>query len=574
MAVATDTIKILHVDDDQDFVSMTETFLEHEDDRFTVLTGTSADQGLELLANYDVDCIVSDYEMPGQNGVEFLQAVREEYPQLPFVLFTGKGSEEVASDAISAGVSDYLQKGSGSERYSLLANRIRNLIAQYHAESQLEVRAEQQQHVATLGQEALAGASPESLFERAVRKVADTLDNEYAKVLEYRPKHEDLLLQAGTGWRDGLVGEATVGIGEDSQAGHTLRSEEPIVVEDLRTEERFRGPPLLVEHDVVSGISVIIGSPDDPWGVLGTHTTEPTTFSEDDINFVQNIANVLANAINHMEREQELRRKERRYQAVFNDPNILVGLIDTDGTVLDINETALKYLDVPLDEVTGKPFWETPWFSHSETLQQDIKDWIDRANNGEYVDFEANLKRPEGDRYTVEGVFRPVMNDAGDVVSLLISDRDITEQKEYEQELKQTNALLETLFETLPVGVLVEDADRNVLTINDRMLELFGLQGAPDEFIGADCEQLAEHVSEMFVESDRFMAQINERITECESKRNEELEHKDGQTFARDYESVELPEGNGHLWVYRDITDHKEREQKREMTIDFLQSLY
>ena len=299
------SIRVLHVDDEPAFADMTAAFLEREDERFTVETATSASDGLARLSETTVDCIVSDYDMPGQNGIAFLEAIRADYPALPFVLFTGKGSEEIASEAISAGVSDNLRKGTGTDRYSLLANRIENLVSQYQAESQLETRAEQQRHVAALGKDALAGAPLETLFERAVELVADTLDSEYAKVLEYRPGQEDLLLRAGVGWRDGLVGEATVGTDENSQAGHTIRSEHPIVVEDLRTEERFRGPPLLVEHDVVSGISVVIGSPDEPWGVLGTHTTEYTSFTDDDITFVQNVANVLATAIERRDHERE-----------------------------------------------------------------------------------------------------------------------------------------------------------------------------------------------------------------------------------------------------------------------------
>jgi PAS domain S-box-containing protein len=68
--------------------------------------------------------------MPGMTGLEFLREVREEYHDLPFILFTGRGSEEVASDAISMGVTDYLQKG-GTEQYELLANRITNAVDRY-----------------------------------------------------------------------------------------------------------------------------------------------------------------------------------------------------------------------------------------------------------------------------------------------------------------------------------------------------------------------------------------------------------------------------------------------------------
>ena len=122
------TIHVLHVDDESDFADMAGELLEREDDRFVVSTVTSAADGLEYLAENRVDCIVSDYDMPGCDGVEFLRRVRDDHPDLPFILYTGKGSEEVASEAISAGVTDYLQKGSGSDRYALLANRITNAV--------------------------------------------------------------------------------------------------------------------------------------------------------------------------------------------------------------------------------------------------------------------------------------------------------------------------------------------------------------------------------------------------------------------------------------------------------------
>ncbi|MDS0477080.1 response regulator [Natrinema sp. 1APR25-10V2] len=127
-------ISVLHVDDEPDFAEMVATFLEREDDRLTVDTARDIDEGLSRLDETDVDCIVSDYELPGRNGIEFLKTVRERKPDLPFILFTGKGSEEVASDAISAGVSDYLQKETGTDQYTLLANRIVNSVTRTRAE--------------------------------------------------------------------------------------------------------------------------------------------------------------------------------------------------------------------------------------------------------------------------------------------------------------------------------------------------------------------------------------------------------------------------------------------------------
>lgn len=134
MPADTGSIHVLHVDDEVAFGSMAGEFLREADDRFEVTTAEDADSGLDQLDRLCIDCVVSDFDMPGRNGIEFLKVVREAYPDLPFILFTGEGSESVASDAISAGVTDYLQKG-GPDQFTLLANRIVNAVEQRRAEA-------------------------------------------------------------------------------------------------------------------------------------------------------------------------------------------------------------------------------------------------------------------------------------------------------------------------------------------------------------------------------------------------------------------------------------------------------
>lgn len=136
-------IRVLHVDDDPSFTDLTVEFLKRENDRFIIETANSADEGLQRITDRPPDCIVSDYDMPGMNGIEFLEAIRDDHPEVPFILFTGKGSEEVASDVLSTGATDYIQKQSGAERYELLANRIENAVEQYRSEQRLRETREE-----------------------------------------------------------------------------------------------------------------------------------------------------------------------------------------------------------------------------------------------------------------------------------------------------------------------------------------------------------------------------------------------------------------------------------------------
>ena len=130
-------IVVLHVDDDDAFASLTATYLERIDAGLSVRSETSVETALDRLAVEPVDCVVSDYEMPEATGIDFLDRVRDLDATLPFVLYTGRGSEEVASEAISAGVTDYVRKGGGTAQYEVLANRVRNAVERHRVERSL-----------------------------------------------------------------------------------------------------------------------------------------------------------------------------------------------------------------------------------------------------------------------------------------------------------------------------------------------------------------------------------------------------------------------------------------------------
>ena len=537
-------VRLLHVDDDAEFVEMVSVFLEQEDERFEVETATGPSEAHDRLVEGEFDCIISDHDMPDQTGIEFLEAVRETNPDLPFVLFTGKGSEQVASKAIAAGVSDYLQKGS-VDRYTLLANRVRNLVDQYHAESELDRHVRQQRIIAELGQTALTDDCLELLFEQATEGVSRGLGTEYSKVLEYRPAHEDVLLRAGVGWREGLVGEATVGIGDDSQAGHTLRSEEPIVVTDLRTEERFCGPPLLTDHGVVSGVSVIVGSPDDPWGVLGTHTTERTVFTNEDVNFVQSVANVLATAIERT----ESRRRDRQQRVLFENSPDMIDVLDSDGRLIEVNRRFCEELGYDEDEVLGRPIWEIDPLVDADDVERLLSD----LSLDERRKFESRYERRDGSDLPVE-VHLLRLDVDGETRFLAIS-RDITERKAYQRRF-------EGVLEASPDTVLIIDEAGVIQTANRHVSEVLGF--TPQELEGT-------MVEELLLEADRE-GHVDSRQEYLQSPEprpmGRELDlyalHKDGRSIPVEI-SLGPVEHDGETYVVTtvsDISDRKQREQK------------
>jgi len=190
----------------------------------------------------------------------------------------------------------------------------RDITEQRRAQVALEARTRQQEAVIELGQLALGETRLDVVMSRAVARVAQTLGVEYAGVLELEEGRDRLATLAGVGWKDGTVGGVTIGT-EGSEAGYALQSGEPVVIEDLRADERFRASTVLLEHGVVSGALVALRGQDLPFGVFGVFTAQARVFSQDELHFLRAIGNVLETAVARKRVEEKLHHAKQAAEA-------------------------------------------------------------------------------------------------------------------------------------------------------------------------------------------------------------------------------------------------------------------
>ncbi len=341
--------------------------------------------------------------------------------------------------------------------------------------AQLQSQIAQQATVAELGQYALSQTNVDQLLTEIATLIAQTLNVHFVKILELLPNGSALLLKAGVGWSSGLVGYAHISTASHSHAGYTLAQKQPVVVEDLRVETRFKGEPLLHNHRIVSGISVIIGEEDEPYGVLSIYSRTQRRFSGDDIHFIQAIANIIATAIARQQSTESLYLMERAINASSN------GIIITDATEID---NPIIYVNAGFERITG--------YSKEEVIEQNCRflqgpqtdsSQVERLRTALLQGRECRVViqnyRQDGRLFWNDLQVAPVFNDRGHLTHFIGIQNDITERYEAQEEVRQTRNFLQTMIDHLPVAVFVKETHRDQFgrfrLWNKACEQLFGL---------------------------------------------------------------------------------------------------
>lgn len=307
------------------------------------------------------------------------------------------------------------------------------------SEFALETYANRQALVAELSQLALAGIDLTVLMQQAVNFVASSLEVEYSKVLELLPGEDNLLLKAGVGWQSGLIGTAKVNTSVDTQPGYTLSSNEPVIVSDFAMETRFQRPQLLTDHNVLSGMSVIIQGKENPFGILGVHTTTPRNFSRDEVYFVQAVANVLATAIERRLTEERLRQSEERFQILAQATNDAIWDWDLLTNHMWWNESVQTLFGYLITQADSDATW---WHEniHPDDRRRIIGDIQAVINSGQQVwSNEYRFRRADNSyAYIFERAF-VVRDQTGKPVRVIGAMMDISERKRVQEELQRQN---------------------------------------------------------------------------------------------------------------------------------------
>jgi PAS domain S-box-containing protein len=302
------------------------------------------------------------------------------------------------------------------------------------ADDALRLRARQQAAVVRLGQEALAETDLARIFQSACRLVAETLDADLTEILERSPDGRGFRMLAGTGWKEGVVGADSVGPETNTQAAFTLRTGEPVIVQDLAREERFQGDSLLREHGVISGASVVIPGTAAPFGVLAVHTRTLRLFSGEDAFFLQSVANVLSAVMDRRLADRAVQESERRKTAILLGAFDAIITMDFEGRVLEFNPAAEKMFGRIESEVAGKEMAELIiperlWDRHREGMARYLITGHGRILNRR---LEMTALHSDGSEFPVELTITQISGEGPPVFCGFV--RDITDRRRSEEE--------------------------------------------------------------------------------------------------------------------------------------------
>jgi two-component system cell cycle sensor histidine kinase/response regulator CckA len=417
------------------------------------------------------------------------------------------------------------------------------------AQEEIRARVAQQSTVAALGLRALHGTELSALKDDTVQSVAETLGVDYCNLLELLPDGRALLLRAGVNLEEGRAGHETVATGKGSQAGYTLETDKPVIVDDWSKETRFAGPLILKDQAITSGLSVVIPGRERPFGVLTAHSKRERKFTGHDASFLQSVANVFATAIERKQADQKLQESNQMLEMLIESSPVPIVAMDRFGSVFHWNTSAETTFGWKKEEIIGKRYPLAPLDKQHEF--QALLDVV--LQGGTFAGVEVHRIRKDGSPVEVSLSAAPLRNAAGEVIGALSVIADITERKRAEAERQR----LSTAVEQSAQSVVITDHTGKIQYVNPAFTAVTGY--SREEAMGKTTQLLKSGRQDP-----EFYACLWQTIKAGETWRGEIINRrKDGAFYTAEMSITPVRDESGKIVEF--IAIHNDITQKRAL---------
>ncbi len=575
-------IRVLHVDDEEDFLELTKIYLEKISNQSLHVDSTSSpEQVIDYLKDHDYDVLVSDYQMPELDGLELLEQLRNQNNDIPFIIFTGKGREEIAVQALNLGVDSYVIKGPDSRSlYAELAHIIARLAKEKHLEKELY---ESQQHVRD------AKKKIENLYNTltTIRKINQLITKENDRDILIQEICECFVKNRGfySAWialfneKREFLTHSVSGIGNDFQP----------ILECLQKGKLFEGCEEAYSHEKTSSImDVTIKCPSCPlvhkyrerasmvavlenegkkFGILTISLSVEYLEETEEIILLKEAVDDIAFGLHKIEKQElakaaeeeiekkayELGERVKELTGLFEFSKIIAYSSNLESTFMNLLElipTAWQYPEITMarinfreDVFTTPDFVLTDWKLSSEIV-------IEGEKVGQ-IEVYYREKMPEMD----EGPFQKEERHLIDTLARLISQHAL--RLEGLEDIKEIADILFTVFNNSPIGTATYASTGECLSTNEIHAEM----------VGASVEQILD---QNFNEIDAWkksglLLAAKQALSNLETVRFEILfENSFGKEVWLDYNLVPITSKSGNLLLVFivDINERKTEEMK------------
>jgi PAS domain S-box-containing protein len=476
-------INLLLVDDEPEISTLMQMMLKKQAPQFRIRSAGSGREALDLLRKDNIDCVLSDYQMPGMDGLELLREIREAGQDVPFIFLTGQGNEEIASEAFKDGANDYFTKEIGFAHFPRIINSVEQAVSQRKARAaearyQVEILEYSRKLEALTSAARLVNMDLETkvvlkrLVDAAIEIVSGTsgaagiyMDGQMV-FDEYNRGGEIITIDYAFGPGSGVPGYVM----ETMSAYITNDAEnDPHVVPDIRKALGFTS---LVDVPIINRDGKLLGCFEihDKKGGAG--------FDEQDVELLQGLAASTAVALENSKLIQGVKTAKKEWEETFNAIDDPVTIHDAEFNIVQANAAAARVLGMDASDIIGRKCYEL--FHHMGAP-------IDNCPGAELVNGTASIITHEvevKDRYFEVSVYPLRMEDG--FRGFVHVAKDITERKLADEEKARARRELDTLLQSVQFGMMVVGRDKRIRRVNRAAMKMMGYDD-DSELVGRMC---------------------------------------------------------------------------------------